>query len=113
MRFKHSMSAVAALMLAIPVCGSNSLIAQEPHHDYHDDAWETPPSDYHEVGRHGFHDGIEGARKDFENHRKPDVKNRDEYRHPPVAESERDEYRAAFRRGYDAGVEHLMNGPRY
>ena len=114
MRFKSSMSAVAAFMLAIPVCGSNVLLAQDrSHQDYRGEAWETPPSDYHEVGRRGFHEGIEGARKDFENHRKPDVKNRDEYRHPPVAEAERDEYRAAFRRGYDAGVEHLMNGPRY
>lgn len=113
MRFKHSMSALAALMLTIPVCGSNALLAQDrPRQDYRGDAWESPPGDYHEVGRRGFHDGIEGARRDFENHRKPDVKNREEYRHPPVAESERDEYRAAFRRGYDVGVEHLMNGPR-
>ncbi len=111
MRFKHSISAIAALMLSIPVCGSNPLLAQ--HQDYHGEAWETPPSDYHEIGRRGFHDGIDGARKDFENHRKPDVKNRDEYRHPPVAEAERDQYRAAFRRGYDTGVEHLMNGPHY
>ena len=115
MNCKRSISAVAALMLSIPVCGSNALLAQDrPHQDYRGEAWDAPPNEYNnDTRRQGFHDGIEGARKDFENHRKPDVKNRDEYRHPHVSEAERDEYRAAFRRGYDVGVEHLMNGPRY
>jgi hypothetical protein len=114
MRFKHAMSGIAALMLAFPVCGSNVLLAQDrPHQDYRGGAWDSPPSEYsNDIGRRGFHDGIEGARKDFENHRKPDVKNRDEYRHPPVSGADRDQYRAAFRRGYDVGVEHLMNGSR-
>ena len=35
-----------------------------------------------EIQRQGFRDGIEGARKDSDNHRRPNVNNRDEYRHP-------------------------------
>jgi hypothetical protein len=58
--------------------------------------------------RRGFHDGIEGARKDYENHRPPNVNNRDEYRHPNLSRPLWRDYRAGFRRGYQAGVRHLM-----
>ena len=69
--------------------------------------WETVPDEFREVKRQGFHDGIEGARRDFENHRRPDVENRDEYRHPHVPSSERHDYREGYREGYQRGVEHL------
>lgn len=104
---------VAATTLAfVPA----SLIAQgPPPPGYHDEygpqqPWEAPPSEYQEVQRRGFHDGLEGARKDYENHRRPDVNNRDEYRHPHVSHRDRRAYREAFRRGYSVGVQHLMNG---
>lgn len=72
--------------------------------------WEAPPGEYQEIGRRGFHDGLEGARKDYENHRRPSVNNRDEYRHPKdVPREARRNYQDAFRRGYDAGVQHMMN----
>jgi hypothetical protein len=74
---------------------------------YHDGGWDSPPGDYRDVQRQGFHDGIEGAHKDFENHRRPDVENRDEYRHPHVSGSAREEYREGYRAGYQKGVEHL------
>jgi len=54
---------------------------------------------------------MEGARKDFDNHRQPDVNNRDEYRHPHVAPEEREAYREGFRRGYDRAMSHFMGGP--
>ena len=68
------------------------------------------PQELREIERQGFHDGIEGARRDFENHRRPDVDNRDEFRRPPVPPASWEEYRHGFRRGYQVGVEHLMNG---
>lgn len=74
-------------------------------------AWDAPPNEFNEIQRRGFHDGIEGARKDFDNHRQPDVNNRDEYRHPDVPGPYRHDYREAFRRGYQVGVQHLMGGP--
>lgn len=69
--------------------------------------WDAPPPEFREVQRQGFHDGIEGARKDFDNHRQPNVRNRDEYRHPHVDPSMRDDYREGFRRGYDVAMRHL------
>ena len=72
--------------------------------------WDAAPSEYSDVQRRGFHDGVEGARKDYENHRQPNVNNRDEYRHPNVAKDLRQDYRMGFQRGYDAGVHHMMEG---
>ena len=109
MKFKSS--AIAVLTLATSICVPNTILAQgPPPHEYRsENGWDVPPSEYQEVGRQGYHDGIEGARKDYENHRKPDVNNRDEYRHPHVSGRDRDTYRQAFRAGYDRGVDHLMH----
>jgi hypothetical protein len=71
--------------------------------------WDVPPQEFHDIQRQGFHDGIEGARKDFENHRHPDVNNRDEYRHPHVPRNARRDYREAFQRGYEVGVAHIYS----
>ncbi|MGA2808448.1 MAG: hypothetical protein ABSE87_09950 [Terracidiphilus sp.] len=73
--------------------------------------WDAPPAEFREAQRQGFHDGIEGARKDFDNHRRPDVNNRDEYRHPRVARDLREDYREGFRQGYDRAMHHLMGEP--
>ena len=72
--------------------------------------WDQAPQEFQDVQRQGFHDGIEGARKDFENHRRPNVNNRDEYRHPRFGGPDRHAYREGFRRGYDVGVQHLTQG---
>jgi len=76
----------------------------------HDGDWDAPPSEFRDIQRQGFHDGIEGARKDFDNHRAPNVNNRDEYRHPHVKPSARDDYREGFRRGYDVAMRHMTGG---
>jgi hypothetical protein len=74
--------------------------------------WDAPPPEFQdEARRNGFHDGIEGARKDYENHRAPNVNNRDEFRHPHVPRNLRHDYREGFRRGYDSAVQHFMGGP--
>jgi hypothetical protein len=71
--------------------------------------WDAPPSNFsRDIQRQGFHDGIEGARKDFGNHRRPNVNNRDEYRN--YRGPERRNYREAFAQGYRVGVQHLMGG---
>ncbi len=75
-------------------------------------AWDAPPAGYRDIQQQGYRDGIEGARKDVENHRRPDVNNRDEYRKPNVPGPVRAQYRAAFRQGYNAGMRHLMRGGR-
>ncbi|MFZ0745434.1 MAG: hypothetical protein WAM85_13570 [Terracidiphilus sp.] len=76
-----------------------------------DRGWDVPPGELNEYQRRGFHDGIEGARKDFLNHRRPDVDNRDEYRHPHLPPEQREAYRDGFRRGYDRAMRHLMGEP--
>ena len=71
--------------------------------------WDAPPRELRDVQRQGFHDGIEGARRDVDNHRRPDVNNRDEYRNPSVPRGAWEDYRAGFRRGYETAMSHLMN----
>ena len=72
------------------------------------DARDRPPAEFRDIQRQGFRDGIEGARKDFDNHREPNVDNREEYRHPHVDRAARDDYREGYRRGYEVGMRHLQ-----
>lgn len=90
---------------------SASAAAYAQEYDHHGD-WDTPPAEFREVQREGFHDGVEGAKKDFDNHRTPDVSNREEYRHPKVSHADRADYREGFRRGYEMAMTHLMGEPR-
>ena len=70
--------------------------------------WDAPPDEFDQLRRQGFQDGIEGARKDFDNHRRPDVENREEYRNPHLPAEQREAYREGFRRGYQVAIEHMM-----
>ena len=76
--------------------------------------WDAPPPDMQAAMQQGYQDGVTGARKDVENHRRPNVNNRDEYRHPNVPGRDRHDYRQGFRRGYNNAMQHLYygNGPR-
>jgi hypothetical protein len=92
-----------------PANGTATAYAQD--YDHHDD-WDVPPHEFREIQRQGFHDGVEGAKKDFDHHRMPDVNNREEYRHPNVSKADREDYREGYRRGYDAAMAHLTGQPR-
>ncbi len=76
--------------------------------------WDAAPPEFRAAQQRGFHDGIEGARRDFENHRPPNVNNRDEFRNPKfIPGPDRRDYRFGFRRGYDVAVRHMYGpGPR-
>jgi hypothetical protein len=98
-----AVSALAVILSAAGVgIGGTRASAQEM-------GWDAPPRELNEYQQRGFHDGIEGARKDFENHRRPDVENRDEFRRPNVPMDVRDAYLDGFRRGYQVGVNHFFN----
>jgi hypothetical protein len=115
MRARFGMMAIL-IGLGLTTIGVAGAKAQEgpPPPGYYNQPWTQNSDEYRsDIGRRGFHDGIEGARRDFENHRQPNVNNRDEYRHPNVGGRDRHEYREAFRRGYDVGVQHIMNGDRH
>lgn len=104
---------VAAGVLALaPSVAVNAWAAQAPPPDWGHESWATVPPDYSGAQRKGFFDGVEGARKDYQNHRLPDVNNRDEYRHPPVHKDDWEAYRHGFRHGYAAGVNNLMHPDR-
>ena len=104
--------------MGLTTFGATGALAQQeappPPPGYYNQPWTRVPDDYRsDIARRGFHDGIEGARRDFENHRQPNVENRDEYRHPDVPHDARHEYRESFRRGYQRGVENMYQGRRY
>lgn len=76
--------------------------------------WDQVPPEFRAAQQRGFHDGIEGAKKDFKNHRQPNVLNRDEYRDPHfISPPDRQDYRMGFRRGYDVAVRHIYGSGRY
>jgi hypothetical protein len=65
-----------------------------------------------DIRRRGFQEGMDGALRDLDNHRRPDPNNRDEYRHPNnVPYQLQDAYRDGFRAGYDRGMAVLTGGP--
>lgn len=101
---------MAAALLVLPSTYASAL--QGPPPGYGAEPWASAPPELQGAAAQGFHEGIEGARKDYENHRPPSVENRDEFRHPPVSHRDRDAYRQGFRRGYQVGVDHLMHGLR-
>ena len=72
------------------------------------DAWDATPHEWKEIQRRGFQDGIACARKDFDNHRRPDVNNREEYRHLSLPFDLREPYREGFRLGYERATNHLV-----
>jgi hypothetical protein len=116
---KRSMAAVLAVALT---AGAGVMAAQynggaqyygPPQPGYGQPAWDAAPPEFRAAQQRGFHDGIEGARKDFKNHRPPDVENRDEYRNPKfISPPDRADYRMGFQRGYQVAVRH-MYGPGY
>jgi hypothetical protein len=103
--------ASSLLAFAVAVTGATSAHAlQGPPPP----GWDAPPPSYRtDIERRGFHDGIIGAQKDWMNHRRPGVLNRDEYRHPvAVPRPMWRAYQNAFQRGYNVGVRRYY-GPRY
>ena len=110
----------ASLLSAALILGAGSALAQygpggPPPPGYAQGgpgSWDAPPSDFREIAQRGFRDGMDGARKDVENHRRPGVNNRDEYRTPPVDRRDWREYKRGFKRGYDVAMSHMVNGRR-
>jgi len=75
------------------------------------DGWDAAPNGFtRDIQQQGYRDGVDGARKDYGNHRRPNVNNRDEFRN--YGGPERRVYRAAFFHGYRVGAAHYYGGPR-
>jgi hypothetical protein len=104
-----SVRPLRAASLATPISFAQD---HDDRRDRDDRRWQEPPSEFDEYARRGFHDGIEGAHRDFDNHRSPDPRHRDEFRHPHVEREFRDAYRRGFERGYRTGWDHIEHGER-
>ena len=72
--------------------------------------WDAPPGELRDFQRRGYIDGVQGAERDYENHRIWNVNNRDEFRHPAVPGNVRGDYRDGFKKGYYATVQHYQHG---
>jgi len=109
---------VASGMLALGLgAASSTAFAQygqfPPPPQYGMRGWDAPPEELRDFQRRGYLDGVQGAERDFQNHRIWNVNNRDEYRHPQVPGNVRGDYREGFERGYYATVRHFeQGGPR-
>ncbi len=120
MKLKNTLHAVVAVaLLAGPINGfaqGYGAPPPPPPGAYGQGGWNTPPGEFREFRRQGFVDGVQGAQRDFENHRVWNVKNRDEFRHPPVPGFAKNDYRDGFKRGYYSAVSHFQGagpGPGY
>jgi hypothetical protein len=58
----------------------------------------------------GFQEGMDGALRDLDNHRRPDPNNRDEFRRPNVPNEMVEAYKDGFRHGYERGMAALTEG---
>jgi hypothetical protein len=74
--------------------------------------WDDAPSEYREVQRQGFRDGVEAARHDFETRSHKDADDHERYRHPRVERELRDDYRNGFREGYSRAMRHMKEERR-
>jgi len=61
-----------------------------------------PPQEFREIAQQGFHDGFEAAKSDVREERPPSVERHERFHNPPVPPGAFDDYRQAFRRGYNA-----------
>jgi hypothetical protein len=102
--------ALAGTMLFAPVAMTAQGYGQPGYGRPPGPAWDAPPNSYRQdLQRSAYRDGINGASKDQQNRRRPDVNNRDEYRNyrGPAPKT----YRDAFLAGYRAYWRHV--GTRY
>jgi hypothetical protein len=104
---------IAASLLAIGLVAP--AIAQygpppPPPPQYGMRGWDAPPGELRDFQRRGYMDGVQGAERDFQNHRIWNVNNRDEFRHPQVPGNVRGDYRDSFKKGYYATVQHYQGG---
>ena len=100
-------ASVMALALIAP---TGAALAQYgyPPPQYGARGWDAPPGELSDFQRRGYLDGVQGAERDYENHRIWNVNNRDEYKHPHVPGNVRGDYRNGFKKGYYAAVSHYQ-----
>lgn len=122
MNIKWMTVSTLALCMAAPV--AIKAAAQEPppppqytpqtqgqYQDRDRGDWNRDPDNYRDAQRQGFHEGMEAARRDFQDRRHADADDDRMYKHPPVRgdEAKRD-FREGFKEGYRRAMDHMRNG---
>ena len=90
--------------------GVSQLRGEQPWEGRGDPGQWVAPREFSEWQRRGFRDGVDGAQKDYDNHRWPSVLNRWEYNNPQVPPEFARDYRRGFRRGYEMAASRLWGG---
>ncbi len=75
--------------------------------------WDRAPDDYRDAQRQGFHEGMEAARRDYMDRRHADADDHDVYKHPPVDERDRGQFREGFKEGYRRAMDHMKHDQNY
>jgi hypothetical protein len=115
MTFNQLVIPAIALLLAVPGVGTVKASGQSqaaPLSVYEQDhmPWDTPPQDLQGVQLRGFHDGIAGAGKDFENSQRPHARVHVDYLNPHLNADQRESYLDGFQLGYERAMSHLVGG---
>ena len=93
---------------AYAYASANGYVQDRDDHRNDENGWDAAPRGYSDIQLRGYRDGMDGARKDYGNHRRPNPNNRENYKHPhDVPHSLDRDYRAAFRQGYRRAFAHL------
>jgi ribosome modulation factor len=98
--------AFSALALLVGALGPGLTAASAQPGGYYQDR-DDAPREWNQIQRQGFHDGMEGAHRDYDNHRNPNPENRDEFRNPNLPPDQARLYREGFRRGYNVAASRL------
>jgi len=110
--FKRAVVIAFSGLLIAPAWGAGYAAPLQAGYGQDRGGWDTPPSEFREIERQGFRDGIGSAHRDFDKQRRPDVDRHDEFRNPPVTRDQWEPYRRGFKRGYELAVSHLWGSPQ-
>ena len=119
MNIKWMTVSTRALCMAAPV--AIKAAAQEPppppqyapqsqdQYQDRDRDWDRTPDGYRDPQRQGFREGVQAARRDYMDRRHADADDHQVYKHPPVDERDRGEFRDGFKEGYRRAMDHMKH----
>jgi hypothetical protein len=89
-------------LIVLAALASPLILAGCYEHHYNNGYYPAPPGVANDVSQRGYHDGFDAARHDANDRRSPDMRRHGDFRNPPVPGRFADDYRRAFRSGYES-----------